>query len=211
MDMVFANFDIDQAGMKTQFAQLRRLLEVANPRLFKYMIAHDSDNMYFCFRWLIVWYKREFSNDDILKIWECLWTKLPCINFHILISVAILDQETDIIIESKYEFNEILKHVNELSGNIDLKRTLEIAEAIYLQLKESETLPNDIRQIIGMPLLPVEAAAAGETSILSPDHCEFEDEDGFNELVRELTPEEKKRQQELLEEACERSMYLQYM
>lgn len=202
MDMVFANFDIDQAGMKTQFNQLRRLLEFANPRLFKYMITHDSDNMYFCFRWLLVWYKREFSNDDILKLWECLWTKLPCPNFHILISVAILDQQTDIIIESRYEFTEILKHVNELSGNIDLRRTLEIAEAIYHQIKEAENLPNDIRLIIGEPLLETE-----EQDTNSPE--QFDDD--FDELVREPTPEEKKRNQEWLEEACERSMFLQYM
>ncbi|XP_065355514.1 TBC1 domain family member 15 [Calliphora vicina] len=204
MDMVFANFDIDQAGMKTQFNQLRHLLEFANPRLFKYMITHDSDNMYFCFRWLLVWYKREFANDDILKLWECLWTKLPCPNFHILISVAILDQQTDIIIESQYEFTEILKHVNELSGNIDVKRTLEIAEAIYHQIKEAEHLPNDIRLIIGEPLLDTDDR---EDDNNSPD--QFDDD--FDELVREPTPEEKKRNQEWLEEACERSMFLQYL
>ncbi|XP_030383658.1 TBC1 domain family member 15 [Scaptodrosophila lebanonensis] len=207
MDMVFTNFDMDQAGMKTQFAQLRSLLEVANARLFNYMRTHDSDNMYFCFRWLLVWYKREFSNDDVLKLWECLWTRLPCPNFHLLISVAILDQHTDVIIDSNYEFTEILKHVNELSGNIDVRRTLEIAEAIYLQLKASETLPNDIRQIIGEPLLP---AVAGSDQAANDEEEMAYSDDGFDEL-RELTPEEKRRQQELLEEACERSLFLQYV
>lgn len=191
--------------MKSQFNQLRCLLEFANPRLFKYMKTHDSDNMYFCFRWLLVWYKREFSNEDILKLWECLWTKLPCPNFHILISVAILDQETDIIIESKYQFTEILKHVNELSGNIGLQKTLQIAEAIYYQIKEAEHLPNEIRQIIGEPLL--ENPDQREEDNSSPQSFD----DGFDELVRELTPEELKRKQELLEEACERSMFLQYL
>ncbi|XP_037928104.1 TBC1 domain family member 15 [Teleopsis dalmanni] len=206
MDMVFANFDIDQAGMKTQFSQLRRLLEFANPRLFNYMITHDSDNMYFCFRWLLVWYKREFSNDDVLKLWECLWTRLPCPNFHILVSVAILDQETDIIIENNYEFTEILKHVNELSGNIDVKRTLENAEAIYLQIKSADYLPNDIRQIINEPLLE---PLNGNDGLSTDEQEDFED--AFDELVHELSDEEKRRQQELLEEACERSMFLQFM
>uniref|UniRef100_A0A1A9WW06 TBC1 domain family member 15 n=1 Tax=Glossina brevipalpis TaxID=37001 RepID=A0A1A9WW06_9MUSC len=207
MNMVFANFDVDQAGMKTQFNQLRRLLEFANPRLTDYLKSHDSDNMYFCFRWLLVWYKREFNNDNIIKLWECLWTRLPCPNFHILISVAILDQQTERIIESKYEFTEILKHVNELSGNIDLNVTLKTAEAIYYQIKEANHLPNDIRQIIGEPLLDVEDSVS-QTST-ETEHTEFDD--AFDELVRELTPEEKKRHQELLEEACERSMFLQYI
>ncbi|KAM8717056.1 hypothetical protein ACLKA7_003860 [Drosophila subpalustris] len=207
MDMVFTNFDIDQAGMKTQFAQLRRLLEVANAPLFNYMCSHDSDNMYFCFRWLLVWYKRELDNDDVIKLWECLWTRLPCPNFHLLVSVAILDQETNVIIDRKYEFTEILKHVNELTGTIDLKRTLETAEAIYLQLKASEALPNDIRQIIGVPLLP---PAAGEEPAAGESEETAYSDDGFDEL-RELTPEERRRHQELLEEALERSMFLNYI
>lgn len=208
MELVFTNFDMDQAGMKTQFAQVRRLIEFANAPLFNYMRSHDSDNMYFCFRWLLVWYKRELNNDDVLKLWECLWTRLPCPNFHLLFSVAILDQETSIIIDSQFEFTEILKHVNELSGNIDVQKTLEIAEAIYLQLKASETLPNDIRSIIGEPLLP--AAAGEEIDGVLEDPEQAYSDDGFDELVRELTPEEKQRQQALLEEACERSLFLQF-
>ncbi|XP_017151498.1 TBC1 domain family member 17 [Drosophila miranda] len=207
MDMVFTNFDMDQAGMKNQFAQLRRLIEFANAPLFNYMRSHDSDNMYFCFRWLLVWYKRELSNEDVPKLWECLWTRLPCPNFHLLFSVAILDQETNVIIESQYEFTEILKHVNELSGHIDVQRTLEIAEAIYLQLKASETLPNDIRLIIGEPLLPPVAGEEPEEAI---DEEPAYSDDGFDELVPEPTPEEKQRQQALLEEACERSLFLTY-
>lgn len=202
MDMVFANFDIDQAGMKTQFRQLRRLVEFSNPRLFNYMATHDSDNMFFCFRWLLVWYKREFSNEDVLKLWECLWTQFPCPNFHLFISVAILDQQTDIIIENKYEFTEILKHINELSGGIDVKRTMEIAEAIYLQIKAVKDLPNDIRQIIGEPLLVSERYEEPPENITEHDLS-----DEMYELVHK--PEEDKRHEQF-DEACERSMFLNY-
>ncbi|XP_017068451.1 TBC1 domain family member 17 [Drosophila eugracilis] len=208
MELVHNNFDMDQAGMKMQFAQVRRLIEFANAPLFNYMRSHDSDNMYFCFRWLLVWYKRELSNEDVLKLWECLWTRLPCPNFHLLFSVAILDQETNVIIGSQYEFTEILKHVNELAGNVDVQKTLQIAEAIYLQLKASETLPNDIRSIIGEPLLPSGVGDEADGSILDEEPAYSDD--GFDELVKELTPEEKLRQQALLEEACERSLFLQF-
>ncbi|XP_018787252.1 PREDICTED: TBC1 domain family member 15 isoform X1 [Bactrocera latifrons] len=201
MDMVFANFDMDQAAMKTQFNQLRRLVEFCNPRFFKYMVMQDADNMFFCFRWLLVWYKREFSNDDVLKLWECLWTGLPCPNFHLFISVAILDQQTDIIIENKYQFNEILKHINELTNRIDVKRTLEIAEAIYLQTKAVDDLPNDIRQIIGEPISDSEN---GEEH--SGTGTDFADE--LYELVRK--PKNEKRMEEQFEEACERSLFLNY-
>ena len=32
--------------------------------------ATDSANMLFCFRWLIVSFKREFSFEDIKRVWE---------------------------------------------------------------------------------------------------------------------------------------------
>lgn len=109
MKHVFFNFDIDQKGMKKQLQDLNILISFACPRLFSYLVNNGSDNMYFCFRWLLVWFKREFSNADIMELWEVLWTGLPCPNFHLLICIAILDQQTDIFIEQNYEFNDILK------------------------------------------------------------------------------------------------------
>jgi len=202
MNMIFPNFAKDQAAIKTQFLQLRRLLEFANPRLFNYIVTHDSDNMFFCFRWLLVWFKREFRIDDVLKLWECLWTGLPCPNFQLLIAVAILDQETDIIIECKYDFNDILKHVNELSGHIDVTRILELAEAIYVQIKSAEHLPNDVRQIIGEPLL--DNGFENEMVVRNQELDE-----SFEVLGRERSPEEKSRD-ELVEEQCERSFLVHH-
>lgn len=31
---------------------------------------HDSGNLYFCFRWLLICFKREFSFPDIMTLWE---------------------------------------------------------------------------------------------------------------------------------------------
>lgn len=45
MEKVFRNFDEDQAGMKIQLSKMRTLLEFANPKLFRYLKNHDSDNM----------------------------------------------------------------------------------------------------------------------------------------------------------------------
>lgn len=109
MDKVFQNFDEDQAGMKKQLETMRTLMDFANPTLFRYFKNHDSDNMYFCFRWLLVWYKREFDSTDIMELWEVLWTGLPCSNFHLLVGIAILDKEMNRFIENEYGFTEILK------------------------------------------------------------------------------------------------------
>lgn len=196
MDLVFANFDMDQAGMKRQLQELNKLITVANPSLFDYLKEHGSENMFFCFRWLLVWFKREFSTEDISELWEVLWTGLPCRNFHLLISVAILDEQKDIFMERKYEFNEILKHVNELSMAINLKSTLEKAEAIYLQIKDAETLTDDIRLVIGQePLQKIEK-----------DDDEYDD--NFDDMVTiSSKAKDDIEVQKKIDEACERSMY----
>lgn len=196
MDIVFTNFDMDQAGMKRQLQDLNKLIELANPRLYSYFKEHGSENMYFCFRWLLVWFKREFSPDDISELWEVLWTGLPCINFHLLVSVAILDDQKNIFINQKYEFNEILKHVNELSMSINLKATLEKAEAIYLQIKDAIHLSDEIRVIIGEEPLQINE--------------KFDDDydDNFDDMITvSKNAKEEIEIQKKIDEACERSMY----
>ena len=47
----------------------------------------ESGNLYFCFRWLLIWFKREFSFPDTCSLWEALWTKMwvPLSGIHISI------------------------------------------------------------------------------------------------------------------------------
>ncbi|GAB0089256.1 uncharacterized protein DMENIID0001_037730 [Sergentomyia squamirostris] len=200
MDRVFSNFDMDQAGMKRQLNDLNRLLAFANPRLHSYFVETGSDNMYFCFRWLLVWFKREFSQDDVMRLWEVLWTGLPCINYHLFISLAILDGETSTIIGNKFEFNEILKHVNELSMRLDLDVILAKAEAIYQQVKSAPHLTDEIRGIIGED--PVEKV----TEI----HTDSDDESDAVISGPTKSVEEEEKLQKKIEEALEQSMYFNF-
>lgn len=199
MDMVYTNFDVDQAGMKRQLKDVTQLIALANPRLSNYMKDQQSDNMYVCFRWLLVWFKREFTYFDIMSLWEVLWTGLPCINFHLLVSVAILDDQMDTIISGRFEFNDILKHVNELSFKIDYRHILAKAEAIYLQIKAAEQLNDEVRIIIGEEPLALNS---------SLDEKSEEDEDSYDNIApHERTEQELIEVRRKMEEACERSMW----
>ncbi|XP_058796976.1 TBC1 domain family member 15 isoform X2 [Phymastichus coffea] len=151
MEKVSTNFEMDQAGMKAQLCQLHNILLVTEPQLAQYLDKHDSGNMFFCFRWLLVLFKREFNAVDIMELWEILWTDLPCKNFHLLFCAAILDTEKTILIENRYGFTEILKHINDLSLHIELPSTLSKAEGIYHQLMAvAPQLPDNVRVIIGL-------------------------------------------------------------
>jgi len=157
MDKVGSNFEFDQGGMKQQLADLTDIMKCVDPSLYNYLDTKESGNLYFCFRWLLIWFKREFSYNDTMTLWEVLWTSPP--NYHLLVCLAILDTEKPSIIENKYGFTEILKHVNDMSHRIDLNATLARAESLYEVLKNDNTgvVNNKVRGIIGLPLVSCEA------------------------------------------------------
>ncbi|XP_034165904.1 TBC1 domain family member 17 isoform X1 [Pangasianodon hypophthalmus] len=150
MELVHQNFEESQEAMKQQLLQLSLLLRALDPELCDYLDSQDSGSLCFCFRWLLIWYKREFSFEDILHLWEVLWTRLPCANFHLLMACAILESQRGELIGSNHDFNTILKHINELTMKLDLQMMLREAEGIYLQLVQCKELPAKVREVLGM-------------------------------------------------------------
>uniref|UniRef100_A0A8C6PIL0 TBC1 domain family member 15 n=1 Tax=Nothobranchius furzeri TaxID=105023 RepID=A0A8C6PIL0_NOTFU len=106
MDQMHQNFEEQMQGMKTQLIQLSTLLRLVPVCVSE---SQESGYLYFCFRWLLIRFKRELSFQDVLRLWEVMWTGLPCQNFHLLICCSILDSEKQKIMEENFGFNEILK------------------------------------------------------------------------------------------------------
>uniref|UniRef100_A0AAY4DFP1 TBC1 domain family member 15 n=1 Tax=Denticeps clupeoides TaxID=299321 RepID=A0AAY4DFP1_9TELE len=129
------NFEEQMQGMKTQLIQLSTLLRLLDLAFWNYLESQDSGYLYFCFRWLLIRFKRELHFPDVLRLWEVMWTGLPCQNFHLLVCCAILDSEKQKIMDRHYGFNEILKHINELSMKLDIEEILHKSESICLQIK----------------------------------------------------------------------------
>ncbi|XP_056272024.1 TBC1 domain family member 15 isoform X2 [Pseudoliparis swirei] len=149
MDQMRQNFEEQMQGMKTQLIQLSTLLRLLDLSFWNYLESQDSGFLYFCFRWLLIRFKRELSFQDVLRLWEVMWTGLPCDNFHLLICCAILDSEKKKIMEENYGFNEILKHINELSMKLDIEDILQKAEGIWEQITSRKDLPQSISGILG--------------------------------------------------------------
>ncbi|CAB4412455.1 unnamed protein product [Rhizophagus irregularis] len=74
MNRVESNFYRDQVSMRKQLLTLDHLIQFMDPRLYKHLQKTESLNLFFCFRWILIWFKREFKWDDVLYLWEVLWT-----------------------------------------------------------------------------------------------------------------------------------------
>ncbi|KAF8902082.1 rab-GTPase-TBC domain-containing protein [Gymnopilus junonius] len=136
MNRMKQNFLRDQSGMKKQLSTLQQLIEVMDPELFRHLEKTDALNLFFCFRWVLISFKREFPFEDVLRLWEVLWTDYYTSGFVLFVALAVLESHRDMILRYLVEFDEILKYCNELSMTIELDTTLSQAEVLFLSFAQ---------------------------------------------------------------------------
>ncbi|KQK00976.1 TBC1 domain family member 15 [Brachypodium distachyon] len=130
MERLGGNFNRDQNGMHAQLLALSKLVELLDPPLHNYFRQNDCLNYFFCFRWVLIQFKREFSFDQIMLLWEVLWTQYLSEHFHLYLCVAILKRYRQRIIGEGMDFDTLLKFINELSGQINIDQAIQDAEAL---------------------------------------------------------------------------------
>ncbi|XP_042472733.1 TBC1 domain family member 15-like isoform X1 [Zingiber officinale] len=130
MERLGPNFNRDQSGMHSQLFALSKLVELLDSPLHNYFNKKDCLNYFFCFRWILIQFKREFEYEQILQLWEVLWTHYLSEHLHLYMCVAILKRHRNKIMGEQMDFDTLLKFINELSGSIDLDWTIREAEAL---------------------------------------------------------------------------------
>lgn len=63
--------------MKAQLLHLQTLVRLCDRGLYDHLDRTDSLNLFFCFRWLLVRFKREFDLEGVQRLWECGWAVEP--------------------------------------------------------------------------------------------------------------------------------------
>jgi len=124
------NFNRNQEEMKNQLSLLLDLLRIMDIELYEHFEKLNCHHLFFCFKWLLVIFKREFDFYDCMRIWETLWSQKKSDYYQLFIAVAILKQNKTQLL-SLDAFDSILKYINNLSGNIKVEPTLNDAEIIY--------------------------------------------------------------------------------
>lgn len=83
------------------------------------------------YRWLLIFFKRELSYPDLLRLWEALWSQHLCQHFQIFIAAAVLIKHRRQILDNNLNFDELLRFINALAGKIDLNTALQDAEILF--------------------------------------------------------------------------------
>ncbi|KAJ1802425.1 GTPase activating protein, partial [Coemansia sp. RSA 2598] len=152
MKRMRSHFLRDQSGMQDELSTMAQLVEIANPRLYRHLEKCDASNMFSCYRWLLIWFKREFSFEDVLRLWEVLWTDYLTDRFVLFVALAILQRHADVIMDHLQSPEEILKYVQDLSETIDLNDALKGAEMCFYKVRHRVSVVEESRRLRGLPL-----------------------------------------------------------
>ncbi|XP_039017142.1 TBC1 domain family member 17-like [Hibiscus syriacus] len=132
MERLGPNFNRDQNGMHSQLFAVSKLVELLDSPLHNYFKQNDCLNYFFCFRWILIQFKRELEYEETMRLWEVLWTHHLSEHLHLYVCVAVLKRYRSKIIGEQMDFDTLLKFINELSGQIALDATLRDAEALCI-------------------------------------------------------------------------------
>ncbi|KAM6925388.1 TBC1 domain family member 25 [Xenentodon cancila] len=77
MKRLEGNFRPDGQLMSIKFQHLKLLLQYSDPEFYSYLVSKGADDLFFCYRWLLLELKREFVFDDALRMLEVTWSSLP--------------------------------------------------------------------------------------------------------------------------------------
>ena len=139
MDRYKGNFVKD--GMQEQLGHLKSLLKVIDYEYYKFLKNRESDDLMFCLQWVLLLFKREFSFDELQKLWDVFFTNLPFLHcsFHLIFCIAVLiNKKSTIMHKNNFDFSDVIRCVNDLQGKINLEESLEKAKKLFEKISSSK-------------------------------------------------------------------------
>lgn len=148
------NFAVNGTAIQRKMLQIQELVRLLDPQFFDYLgFNMDTSQFFFCYRWLLVLFKREFSAfEDTLLIWETIMsapvdhvdkksasmkegpkedlTKEGAVQYEIYIAAAILHLAKDSVMAECDGLGETLAHLGAFTRSISPSVVLDRADQI---------------------------------------------------------------------------------
>ena len=77
MKRLQSNFLYDGKAITTKLQHLTNLVNFYDPVFGTYLKTHGAEDLFFCYRWLLLEMKREFPFDDSMYMLEVMWSTIP--------------------------------------------------------------------------------------------------------------------------------------
>ena len=130
-------------------AILQELIKLLLPEFYHHFAANsESMEMIFCHRWFLLFFKREFSESDILSLWECLWSEQLTEYFHLFIALAIIAVYGNDVLEKKLSADDTLMHFTQQAKVMSSNLVLTHARGFLSQLGQYQLLPCSMELLV---------------------------------------------------------------
>jgi hypothetical protein len=148
MEVLKGNFEHEQVGMQLQLRRLESILNRVDPQFASHLKKIEGSDCFFCFRWILLRFKREFELNDIFRLWEVLWSCPYCLTpeegerkssssfitneYHLWMCAYILLLSRDKILNDNFRYDQLCLYVNSLSGRLDVFDVMMGTRSLYL-------------------------------------------------------------------------------
>lgn len=126
------NFRCDvKQNMEKQLQVVELLTKKFSPSLYSHLEKHLAHGMTFCFRWLLILFKREFTLAGTCLVWDVLLSCPFTEQFEIFMVSSMLRAVSAQVIRQALTYDELLKFSNRFSGNVEAKDVIICAQEFY--------------------------------------------------------------------------------
>ena len=115
MNQVKSNFDSDQEGLFLKSEILGKCLEIVDNNIFLNLKNKHIKNEFFCFRWFILLFAQDFEIDEVLRLWDLIFSHDNKNYFVFFICFGIIVLKKNIILrEEMAEILQCFQNLNDI-------------------------------------------------------------------------------------------------
>ena len=112
------------------------------PDFYAHLLDQGAEmDILFCHRWLLLSFKREFFNEEVLKMWEACWSRYQTDYFHIFLCVAMVQEYGKAVVEQNMPADDMLQFFTDLSMKMDGTKVLRLARQLLLKFRQLPSIP----------------------------------------------------------------------
>ncbi|CBZ34085.1 hypothetical protein, conserved [Leishmania donovani] len=151
-------------GLQRKLYQAQVLTRHFHPGLYTHLKKNCmADDMSFCFRWILVCFKRDLpSIEDTMRFWDVLFACPYTTAYEVVVTVALLGALAAQIITHIQAYETLLQFANGLSREISLDQILVCARAFYENVCVAEA--RELRRRLRLQAAEASARTRGSTA-----------------------------------------------
>ena len=114
-------------GLDAKSYIFEKCLEFVDNDIYQKLQTLNIRSEYYCYRWFILLFSQEFEINDVLKLWDIIFSKEDIYYFVIYIGIAILIMKKDIIMNGEMvDAMQTLQNFEDINVEELIKKSKEI-------------------------------------------------------------------------------------